>query len=179
MEIFNVLTDTDSKSLAFIFISDPNSEIPESKYRDIIFEIITSSHIYKRFDSSHEFRDILGTRKEQKRKKLGYYEIERGDNPCILTVTVNPKEYLELFEDKNINKKHKGIKKGSSGFGFENFAQRIGSLVNFDTFEKPPRDTKKVSRLTVLAGEMIKSVYVKNKFFQINDKRFYFPKNII
>ena len=174
-----MLTDTDSTSLTFIFISDPNSEIPESKYRDIVFEIITSSHIYKRFDSSHEFRGILGARKEQKRKKLGYYETEHIDNPCILTLTVNPKEYLELFEDKNINKNYKGIKKGSSRFGLENFAQRIGSLVNFDTFEKLPRDTKKVSRLTVLAGEMIKSVYVKNKFFQINDKRFYFPKNII
>ena len=46
VEIFLVLTDTDSTSLKFIFISDPNSEIPESKYRDIIFEIITSSQIY-------------------------------------------------------------------------------------------------------------------------------------
>ena len=178
MEIFIVLTDTDSTSLTFIFISDPNSEIPASKYRDIIFEIITSSHIYKRFDSSHKSRDILGARKEKK-NKLGYYEIEHIDNPCILMLTVNPKEYLELFEDKNINKKHKDTKKGSSGFCFKNFAQRIGSLINFHTFEKPPPDTKKVSRLTVLAGEKIKSVYVKNKFFQINDKRFYFPKNII
>ena len=32
--------------------------------------------------------------------------------------------------------------------GFENFAQRIGSLVNFDTFEKPPVNTKQVLRLT-------------------------------
>ena len=75
VEIFHVLTDTDSTSLKFIFISDPNSEIPESKSRDIIFEIITSSQIYKRFDSSHKFWDLLGARKEQKKKKLGYYEL--------------------------------------------------------------------------------------------------------
>ena len=56
-------------------------------------------------------------------------------------LAVNPKEYIELFEDKYINKKHKGIKKDSSGLGFENFAQRIESLVNFDTFEKPPPGT--------------------------------------
>ena len=144
-----MFTDTDSTALKFIFISEPNSEIPESKFRDIIFEIVTSSQIYKRFDSSHEFWDIFGAREVQKKKKLGYYEIENIDNPWIWTLAVNPKEYLELFKDKNINKKHKGIKKSSSGLGFENFAQRIGSLVNFGTFEKPPRDTEKVSKLNV------------------------------
>ena len=61
---FHLLTDTSSTSLKFMFISDPNSEIPESKYK-------TSSQIYKRFDSSHEFWDIFGARKEQKRKNSG------------------------------------------------------------------------------------------------------------
>ena len=45
--------------------------------------------------------------------------------------------------------------------GFENFAQRIGSLVNFDTFEKPPADTKQMSRLSVVG---VKTSVVKNKF---------------
>ena len=45
VKIFHVLTETDSTSLKFIFISDSNSEISESKYRTIIFEIITSSQI--------------------------------------------------------------------------------------------------------------------------------------
>ena len=94
-------------------------------------------------------------------------------------MAVNPKEYLELFKDINLNKKHKGIKKGSSQLGFENFSQIIKSLVNFDTFEKPPCDTKKVSRLTVLAGEMVKASVIKNKFSQLNDKRFYFPDGIV
>ena len=85
VKIFHVLTDTDSTSLQFIFISDPNSKTSENKYRDITFEIITSSEIRKRFDSSHEFWDILGTRKEQKKKKkkLGYFEIEHINKPCI------------------------------------------------------------------------------------------------
>ena len=94
-------------------------------------------------------------------------------------MAINPKEYLELFEDKNINKKHKGIKKDSSGMGFKNFTQKIGSLVNFDTFEKPPANIKQVSRLTVAGGEMVKTSVVKNKFSQINDKRFYFPNGIV
>lgn len=79
----------------------------------------------------------------QKKKNIGWYETEIIDNHCVLTFAVNQKEYFELFEDKNINKKHKDIKTGSSGLGFENFVQRIGSSVNFDTFEKPPCDTKK------------------------------------
>ena len=61
--------------------------------------------------------------------------------------------------------------------GVENFAQRIRSLVNFDTFKKPPADTKQVSRLTVAVGEMVKTSVAKNKFSQINDKRFYFPND--
>ena len=94
-------------------------------------------------------------------------------------MAVNPKEYLELFKEINLNKKHKGIKKGSSQLGFENFSQIIKSLVNFDTFEKPPCDTKKVSRLTVLAGEMVKTSAIKTKFSQLNDERFYFPDGIV
>ena len=61
-----------------------------------------------------------------------------------------------MFEDKGINKKHKGIKKGSNGLGFQNFSQKIKSLGNFDSFEKTPADFKEVSRFTVKAGEMRK-----------------------
>ena len=88
---------------------------------------------------------------------MGYLEIEHIDNPCILTIAANSKEYFEIFENKNINKNHKGIKKWSTGLGFENFSQRIKSLVNFDTFEKTTVGFKEVSRLTVVAGEMEKN----------------------
>ena len=57
VEIYHVLTDTDSNSFKFLFISDLSSETPESKYREIIFEVITSSKIYKRFDSSNDYWD--------------------------------------------------------------------------------------------------------------------------
>ena len=63
VEIFHILTDTDSNALKFIFISDPNSDLPEDKFRDIIFEVIVTSKMYKRFDTSHEFWDIFGARK--------------------------------------------------------------------------------------------------------------------
>ena len=54
-EIYHILIDTNSNSLKFLFISDPNSETPESKFREKIFEVITTSEIYNRFDISHEF----------------------------------------------------------------------------------------------------------------------------
>ena len=71
--VYHILTDTDSTAIQFIFISDPNSDFPEDKYRDVIFEVITATKICKRFDSSHEFWDIFGFRKENRRNKLGYY----------------------------------------------------------------------------------------------------------
>ena len=37
---------------------------------------------------------------------------------------------------------------------FENYANRLVSLTNFDAFEKPPADFKEVSWLTVLQSEM-------------------------
>ena len=97
IEINHVLTDTDSTVLQFIIISDPNSNIPEPKFRNIIFAIIVATKIYKRFDSSHEFWDTFEARKIS-RKKLGYYEIESVDNPCYVTIAVNPKEYSEVFK---------------------------------------------------------------------------------
>ena len=163
----------------FIFISDPNSDVPEDNFRDIIFDVIIASKIYKKFDTSHEFWDIFGSRKESRRKKLGYYEIENIDNPCLVTIAVNPKEYLEILKNLALNKKHKGIKKGSSGMGFGNFSNRIKSLVNFGTFQKPPAEYKEVSRFSVFQGEMVKNTVVKTKFPQLNDKRFYFPDRII
>ena len=67
----------------------------------------------------------------------------------ILAIAANPKKYFEMFE---------GIKKGSTRLGFENFSQRIKSLVNFDTFEKPPADFKEFSRFTVVSSEMEKKL---------------------
>ena len=70
VEIFHILTDTDSTAQKFMFISDSNSEIPEDKFRDIIFEVIIESEIYKRFDSSHDFWDIFNARKKDEKKAM-------------------------------------------------------------------------------------------------------------
>ena len=63
------------------------------------------------------------------KKCLGYFEIKHIDKPSFATIAVTPKEYYEFFEDNSFNKKHKDIKKGSSGMDFENFVHKI-LLVN-------------------------------------------------
>ena len=70
VEMFHISTDTDSTSLKFIFICNPNSDISDNKYRDVFFDLIVASKIYQIFDSSHEFWSIFGARKSQKKKKL-------------------------------------------------------------------------------------------------------------
>ena len=55
VEIFHILTDTDSTALKFVFFSDLNIDVSEEKSRDIIFKVIIVSKIYKRFYSSLEF----------------------------------------------------------------------------------------------------------------------------
>ena len=77
------------------------------------------------------------------------HETEHIDNPCYVTLAVNPKEYFEFFKTYKTNKKHKGIKKGSRGMKFSNCVNRVKSLVNFVTYEKPLAEFKKVSRFTV------------------------------
>ena len=52
-----------------------------------------ASKIYKIFDFSHKFLDIFGVRNKNKQENLGYYEIENIDNPCLLKMAINPKEY--------------------------------------------------------------------------------------
>lgn len=84
------------------------------------------------------------------------------------------KEYYKSFEDTSFNKKHKDVKKGSPGMDFENYARRISSLNDCDFFEKPKLDTKQVSRLTVVDGEMQQKTVVKIKFLQFNNKDFIF-----
>ena len=46
---------------------------------------------------------------------MGLFEIEHIDNPNVCTIAVNPKEYFEKFKNKDINKKHKGVRKGTRG----------------------------------------------------------------
>ena len=65
------------------------------------------------------------------------YEVEHIDDPCYVTLAVNPKEYFEYLKSNSTNKKHKGIKKASAGMEYKNYAERIKPLLNFNTYKKP------------------------------------------
>ena len=141
--IYHVLTDTDSSCLKFIFVSSTDSDISDKKFRDIIFEVIVASKIYNMLDSSNIYWEKFMARKEKLLECLGNVEIEHVDNPCFVTVAVNPKEYYKSFEDNSLNKKHKGIKKGSSGMDFENYPSRILLVNDCDFLKKTDNDVKK------------------------------------
>ena len=62
---------------------------------------------------------------------------------------------------------------------FQNYADRIKCLKNFDPFEQPKNEYKQVVRFMVKKGEMVATSVVKTKFSQMNDERFSFPNGIL
>ena len=118
---YGVLTDTDSICVFFIFICKPESDLPDAQFRDILFEVICENQILKRFDTSREFWERYSTRNASLKKKLDYFSIEIIDDPCMATVAVNPKQYIETCKIEYVKKKHKGLRKGAPGMEFENY----------------------------------------------------------
>ena len=126
--LYQNLTDTDSTSLFFLFICDLESELPESEARKVVFECMINSKILDRLDVSDNFWKQFKVQKSLTKKQMGLFEIESIDNQNICTIAVNPKEYFEKFKDRNINKKHKGVRRDTVGMDFERYASRIKDL---------------------------------------------------
>ena len=126
--VFHILTDTSSTSIQFVAISKIDSTFTEPEFRLILFKIFSRTEIRERFDKSDEFWETFGVHDVSNQKVLGLYEVESINDPCHVTLAVNPKEYFEYFKSTNVNKKHKGIKKGSLGMDYENHAERIKPL---------------------------------------------------
>ena len=61
----------------------------------------------------------------------------------------------------------------------KNYAEQIKPIIDFKSYQKPRADKKSVTRIWVKKGEMTTHLTKKNKFSQLNDKRFYFPNPII
>ena len=49
-------------------------------------------------------------------------------------IAVNPKQYIETFKSAYVNKKPKGLTKGSFGMESENYSRRINSILDIETF---------------------------------------------
>ena len=132
-----------------------------------------------RLDTSHNFWERYGDRNEKLEKKLGYFSIKNIDDPCVVTVAVNPKEYFEEFESQSVNKKCKGLRKGVSGMELEYYAKRINSIWEIETFGQLPKGKHKQNRFTIKNNSMVLDEIEKSKFVQINDKRYYFSDGIV
>ena len=118
-QLYQNLTDTDSTFLSFIFICDRSSEISKRESRNIIFQVLIVLKVINRLDLSDDFWAQLGVQDKTLKKQVGLYEIESIDNPNIITILINPKEYFEKYRDKKINKKHKGLKRDTpTWYGF-------------------------------------------------------------
>ena len=176
--LYQNLTDTDSTSLLFTFICNLECEVPETKARNVIFECMVKSKILDRLDLSHEFWKQFEVQNVTTKKQMGLFEIENIDNPNVCTIAVNPKEYFEKFKNRNINKKHKGVKKGTPGMMFENYAARIKRL-RCDLNKSESVETIKQKRLQVQNTEMKMKSIAKVKFARLNDKRYYFSDGIV
>ena len=156
-------------------MSDPASTYPEFNVRDILFEFFSKTEIRKRFDKSDEFWRRFNVHDPKDEKVLGLYEVEHIDDPCYVTLAVNSKEYFECFKSESINKKHKGIKKGSVGMVYENYAERIKALFDFNTYKKPKSDIKDVVRISVKKGEMT-THEIKKKIFTTKQQALLFSE---
>ena len=177
--VYHVLTDTDNTAIQFVVISSVQSTFTEPQVRKIIFEVFSQTSIVDRFDKSDDFRKQFNVHDASNQKVLGLYKVESINDPCLVTLAVNPKEYFEYFQSQRTNKKHKGIKEVAPGMNYENYAERIKPLYDFEHFEKPKTERKKVVRFAVKKGDMTTTQVEKKKFSQINDKRFYFPDAIL
>ena len=62
---------------------------------------------------------------------------------------------------------------------YNNYAERIKPLFDFDTYKMPKPNFKNVVRISVKKREMTKHTLKNNTFSQLNDKRFYFLNGII
>ena len=109
--LYQNLTDADSTPIFFVFICKIICTINEKYTRDIILEVLTKSKILERSDLSDNFWERFNVQDKSKKKQVGLYEIENIDNPDLVTIVINPKEYFEKYKDYSINKKHKGVKK--------------------------------------------------------------------
>ena len=178
--VYQCLTDTDSTSINFIFICNLGCVVNEENARKIIFEIMITSKILERLDLSGDFWAQFNVQNKKLKKQVGLFETESINIPNIITISINPKEYLEEFEDLSINKKHKGIKKGTPGMDFSAYCSKLSDITDY--FESHINQSKtkiKQKRFQIINDAMQMNTVNKIQFGQLNDKSFYFPNGIV
>ena len=174
--LYQNLTDTGSTSLFFIFICNHGCSVSEKTSRDIIFKVY-NFQILNTLDLSDDFWQQFGVQNKVLKKQVGLYEIKSIDNPNIITISLNPKEYFKKYRNHTMNKKHKGLKKDTPGIDFEGYAQRLSLLHEFCDKQKPNKIKQKRLQIVNCTVQMV-SVN-KTQFVGLKDKRFYFNDGIV
>ena len=175
--MYQNLTDTDSTSLFFVFICSLDCKVSDKDSRKILFDIMIASKIFQRLDLSDDFWEQFNVQNKAIKKQVGLNKIESMDNANVITISVNPKEYFEKYRDKTVNKKHKGLKRDMPGMNFEAYSQRICSLHEFCSNQKPKKIKKK--RFQIVRSNMQMASVNKTQFAGLNDKIFYFHDGIV
>ena len=116
----------DSCSLQFLFVYNSRSNISKKESQNLIFKLLLQSNLREGSDNSDKFYNQFGCRNTNLQKQIGLYAVEPIDNPNIIAVAINPKEYFESFHDKIFNLKHKGIPKATRAY--EAYVERIMDL---------------------------------------------------
>ena len=173
------MTDTDSTALQSLIICNEESTKKDAEYRDLIFEVISSNEILERFDTYHAFCENFGVRDEKTRKKLGLFEIKHIDDPCQITIAVNPKKYIEKFSSDQINKKQKELPKDTAEMDIRNYDKSINSVKEIERFAQMKNEYLSQHRFAVKNNEINLHEGQKCKFAQTNDKRYYFEDGIV
>ena len=124
----------------FIFICKLEFCIPKSDFRNVLFKIFNYSKIGPRLGISNNFWQQFNMQSKGTRKVMELYEVENLDNANLCTIAINPKEYLEKFKDRKINKKHKGVRRDTPGMAFQSYTERTSSLRQLEA--KPPTQKK-------------------------------------
>ena len=119
------MTNTDSASLMFIIMADKSCDLGEREMRNVMLKFFLENENYNRLDTSHDFFNHFN----KIVVKVGLYDFDSVEHGIICAVNVNPKEYHELCGILHrTNKKLKGVRNGTEGMDFDNYASRILSL---------------------------------------------------
>ena len=93
--------------------------------RKLIFEIMFKSKLFERLDLPNDFYAQFNVQNKKLKKQVGLYEVESINNPNIITVAINPKEYFEQYKNCFINKKAKGIRRDTEGMTLDAYIDQL------------------------------------------------------
>ena len=111
------------------------------------------------------------------RKTVGLFAFENIEG-INATIGVNPKEYLEVYHDGRVNKKHKGLRRGTKGMDYQMYAGRLRNLTENINIGKNIVKKFTQKRFKTKHGDVSQISLEKVSFGRLNDKCYYFDNGI-